>query len=662
MKRIIKTFFFLYFCLSAAYAQQQEKNKEEILIISSYSYESKYIYSNITKFVNEYTRLDGKYSPVVESINCLSLDERTNWMNRMKKILDKHPDAKFILLLGPEAWSCYFSLTEEKYKKIPLGCIMGQRYGATFTDNAIPSLQVADTQKQGIVDYKQVMEQFNVRFFDYYEYDTDSDYKLITRLFPSTKNIAIISDNTYLGLSEMRIVKHTLEKNYPHMNLIYINGSRMDLEEALHTTASLPENTAAILCIWRFDKKNVIYMKNAEYLFKEANNELPVFSLTGTGIGYWCIGGSIPKYNEEVGVTLAQHVYQHIDKEKKDFPVYLHRCYNEFRFDMDKLKKFNLSKEMLPDKSIYINDTTLNWKEVLHNYRWYLLLMSVVMISLIVGIIISIHYSWHIHQLKNKLMDDKKRLEDSEKELRSAKDKAEESNRLKSAFISNMSHEIRTPLNAIVGFSTILQEETKQNKNIKEYVNIISYNSDLLLKLINDILDLSRLESDKQNFNFSKTDLIPHCQNVMNSIQTIINKDTKLYFRHSTLTANAETDLTKFNQILINLIGNAAKFTREGFIELSVKPDDEAQEWVFSVTDTGCGIPLDKQKAVFERFCKLDEYVQGTGLGLSICKITIKKLGGRIWIDSEYMQGARFIFTIPYKHKRDVTTTPLIIE
>lgn len=197
---------------------------------------------------------------------------------------------------------------------------------------------------------------------------------------------------------------------------------------------------------------------------------------------------------------------------------------------------------------------------------------------------------------------------------------------------------------------------------ISKFISKTSIDTGKILNININISGRVNPESDKQNFNFSKTDLIPHCQNVMNSIQTSINKDTKLYFRHSTLTANAETDLTKFNQILINLIGNAAKFTREGFIELSVKPDDEAQEWVFSVTDTGCGIPLDKQKAVFERFYKLDEYVQGTGLGLSICKITIKKLGGRIWIDSEYMQGARFIFTIPYKHKRDVTTTPLIIE
>jgi len=655
MKYIIKIllFFSLCFHVSAIYAQQQERNKEEILIISSYSYESKYIYNNITKFVNEYTRLNGKCSPVVESLACLSLDDRSKWVDNLKVIIDKHPNPKFIILLGPESWTCYFSLTEEKYKKIPLGCIMGQRYGAAFADNFIPSLQVTDTDKQGIVDYREIMKEFNVRFFHYYEYDIDSSCQLITHLFPSTKNIAIISDNTYLGLSEMRIIKHTIEKNYPHINPIYIDGSQTDIDEALQTTASLPENTAAILCIWRYDKKNVIYMNNAEYLFKEANKELPVFSLTGTGIGYWCIGGCIPKYNEETGTALAKHVYQYIDQEDKSMPAYISCFPNEFRFDMEKVKYFNLSKEMLPEESVYINDT-INWKEVFHKYRWYLLLTSLIMVLLTLGFIISIRYYWKIRQLKNKLIEDKKRLEDSERELRLAKDKAEESNRLKSAFISNMSHEIRTPLNAIVGFSTILEEETKENENLKEYVNIISYNSDLLLKLINDVLDLSRLESGKQNFKFSSIDLVPHCKSIVNGMQTNITKGINLYFSYSTPTVIAETDLTRFHQILINLIGNAAKFTQEGFIELSVKPDEEMQEWIFTVTDTGCGIPLDKQKAVFERFNKLNEYVQGTGLGLAICQITVNKLGGRIWIDSEYMQGTRFVFTIPYKHKRDV--------
>ncbi|WP_373734308.1 sensor histidine kinase [Bacteroides heparinolyticus] len=659
MKNIIKVILFLSLCCyaSAAYAQQQDRIKEEILIISSYSYESKYIYNNITKFVNEYTQLGGKYSPVVESLSCLSLDGRSKWMDNLKAIIDKHPNPKFIVLLGPESWSCYFSLTEEKYKKIPLGCIMGQRYGATFTDDSIPSLQVKDIDVQGIVDYKQVMKEFNVRFFRYYEYDVDSSCRLITHLFPSTKNIAVISDNTYLGLSEMRIIKHTIEKNYPHLNPIYIDGSRIDLDEALHTTASLPENTSAILCIWRFDKKNVIYMNNAEYLFKEANKNLPVFSFTGTGIGYWCIGGSIPKYNDEMGVALARHVYQYIDQEDKTMPAYISGFQNEFRFDMQKVKDFNLSKKMLPEESVYINNST-DWKAVFHIYKWYLILIFLVIILLAAGFIVSIRYSWHIRQLRNKLIEDKKRLEDSERELRLAKDKAEESNRLKSAFISNMSHEIRTPLNAIVGFATILEEETKDNENLKEFVNIISYNSDLLLKLINDILDLSRLESGKQNFNFSTIDLVLHCHSIVNSMQANINKGIKLFFRHSTPTVIVETDLTRFHQVLVNLIGNAAKFTQEGFIELSVKPDDEMKEWVFAVTDTGCGIPSDKQKAVFERFTKLNEYVQGTGLGLAICQITVRKLGGRIWIDPEYTQGTRFMFTIPYKHVRDVEYTP----
>lgn len=650
MKHTLKLLIFICLCLHSSVYAQHEMTKDEILIISSYNYESRYAFNHITSFVNAYLRLNGKYSPVVESLACQALDDRYRWKNAMNTILDKHPNAKFIILLGPEAWACYLSMTDEKYRKIPIGCLMGQRYGATFTGDEIPCLQVEDDDYKGVVDFRKMMNRFNVKFLRYYEYDIDSDYRLIRHLFPKIRNIAVISDNTYLGLSEMRIVKKTLENNYPDMTPIYIDGSQMSLEEALQAMKNLPENTAAILCIWRFDKKNVIYMNNSEYLFKKANSKVPVFSLTGTGIGYWSIGGSIPQYYENIGESLAEYIYQFLDKAEKNIPKNALCFPNEYRFDMQKVKEFGLSEEMLPEESKYVNDTT-EWERAFETYKWYLLLIFLVIILLTIGFIVSIRYSWHIRLLKNNLIEDKKRLQQSEHELRLAKEKAEEGNRLKSAFISNMSHEIRTPLNSIVGFATILEEETRGNENLKEYVNIISYNSDLLLKLINDILDLSRLESGRQNFNFQILDLVPHCANIVAGFQTNIAKGIKLGFKHSTPTIIAETDTTRLQQVLINLIGNAVKFTQKGSIILEVKPNNVSQEWIFSVTDTGCGIPPEKQKVVFERFNKLDEYAQGTGLGLSICQITIENLGGRIWIDPEYTKGARFMFTLPYKHE-----------
>lgn len=237
----------------------------------------------------------------------------------------------------------------------------------------------------------------------------------------------------------------------------------------------------------------------------------------------------------------------------------------------------------------------------------------------------------------------------SEKELIIAKDRAEESNRLKSAFLANMSHEIRTPLNAIVGFSTVLAEENK-NKEQQEYLDIIQKNSDLLLRLINDILDLSRLESGRVQFNFSLCDITQLCRDQI-AIINRVKKNAIAYIFEADEPLSMVTDPQRLQQIFINLLNNAGKFTDTGTITLSYNIEPDKNRVIFSVSDTGCGIPKEKQRQVFERFEKLNEFAQGSGLGLSICKLTINKMGGDIWIDPDYTKGSRFCFSHPLNLK-----------
>ena len=257
---------------------------------------------------------------------------------------------------------------------------------------------------------------------------------------------------------------------------------------------------------------------------------------------------------------------------------------------------------------------------------------------------------------ENKLTGVVVRVEDvtkdkeREQDLRAAKEKAEESDRLKSSFLANMSHEIRTPLNAIVGFSSILLDESISEiseEERKSYSETIRANSDLLLRLIGDILDISRLETDRVTFNLVPCEIIALSNNVIST--TRYTRESNLSFVLDAPFASYEltTDVQRLQQVLINLMSNAVKFTREGTITLSIREDVQNDQVIFSVTDTGCGIPPEKQKKVFERFEKLDEYAQGTGLGLAICKITINLLGGDIWVDENYTQGARFVFTHP---------------
>lgn len=234
-----------------------------------------------------------------------------------------------------------------------------------------------------------------------------------------------------------------------------------------------------------------------------------------------------------------------------------------------------------------------------------------------------------------------------EEELTMAKDRAEESNRLKSAFLANMSHEIRTPLNAIVGFSGILAS-TEEEQEKKEYVNIIENNNALLLQLISDILDLSKIEAGSLDFQYSDIELNTVMMELENTLKLRLKSDAvKLEFIPSLPVCPIRMEKNRLSQLLINLITNAIKFTQQGSIRFGYERRNK--ELYFYVKDTGQGIPEDKQESIFGRFVKLDNFAQGTGLGLSICQTIVERMGGKIGVESMEGEGANFWFTLPYQ-------------
>lgn len=235
-------------------------------------------------------------------------------------------------------------------------------------------------------------------------------------------------------------------------------------------------------------------------------------------------------------------------------------------------------------------------------------------------------------------------------ELQVAKEKAETSNRLKSAFLANMSHEIRTPLNAIVGFSTIL-ETTEDPEEKREYVAIIEKNNDLLLQLIGDILDLSKIEAGTLELvynNFDLNDLMRSEESTMRLKMT--NPQVELILDEPEIpNCHIYSEKTRLTQLLTNFISNAIKFTERGSIRFGYRKDTVREDFLyFYVTDTGIGIPTELQPAIFERFVKLHDFAQGTGLGLSICQVIIEQMGGEIGVESKEGIGSTFWFKIPY--------------
>lgn len=243
------------------------------------------------------------------------------------------------------------------------------------------------------------------------------------------------------------------------------------------------------------------------------------------------------------------------------------------------------------------------------------------------------------------------RLKRSQMRQEAMKEKAVQAIQRKNMFLSNMSHEVRTPLNAIVGFSAVLtdEDESFDDESRREFSEIIKVNSFQLLKLINDILDFSDFENDNITFNIRTHDAVKLCNEVVETVMASRKLEVEIRFDTDLSVLMLDTDDARLRQVLINLLVNATKFTEQGSIVLELKMAD-VDTALFSVTDTGCGIPPEKQHLIFERFEKLNDFVQGSGLGLSICQLIVKYMNGKLWVDSGYTRGARFCFTHPLKY------------
>ena len=250
-----------------------------------------------------------------------------------------------------------------------------------------------------------------------------------------------------------------------------------------------------------------------------------------------------------------------------------------------------------------------------------------------------------LHRAKNKLNEQNRTLIKAEEELRKAKEVAEQSNWLKTMFIQNMSHEIRTPLNSIVGFSGVLVDMLDEKEDIGQYVALIESNSKLLLKLVGDILDISILDSEVE-IKHNAVDVNACCQASIDAAGASFDPGVKLIFEPACDELIINSNYNYIVQVLDNLLGNASKFTHEGSVTLAYEVKKEENQLIFTVTDTGIGIPVEEQERVFERFVKLDNFSQGAGLGLSICRIVAERLGGYLRIDKGYTQGTRVIFCV----------------
>lgn len=617
--------------LSSAFAVTGE---HPVLIISSYNPDARQTSGNIYDFMEEFERLGGKAPIALENMNCKSFSEAPLWKNKMEELLAKYRGKRspvLLVLIGQEAWTAYLSQEDSIRGNVPVLAALASRNAIILPDDSVD----LKTWMPNAVDFFNDFPNSSVKAGFVYEYDVEANINLIKKLYPKTRNIAFVSDNSYGGVS---LQAHVVEemKKHPELNLILLDGRTNTIYTISDKLHELPPNTALLLGTWRVDMYDGYFMRNATYTMMEAAGDVPTFSITSVGIGYWAVGGVIPSYRA-LGKDMAHQAVRLLQGPDSD-RVEVEVIPNKVQMDSKIVKDKRLDLSFIHQPIEMVNENPSFYEQ----YKYHIWTVGTILVVLLSGLFISLYFYYHTKKLKDE-------LEESESALREAKDRAEESSRLKSAFLANMSHEIRTPLNAIVGFSDVLASGGTSVDEQQGYVDIIKTNSDLLLRLINDILDVSRLEADRVTFTIEKCDVVPLCQQVLASVSQARKSENKYIFECDRESVDLRTDTQRLQQVIINLLSNADKFTRNGKITLKLEVDDEKRVATFSVSDTGTGIPLEKQKQVFERFEKLNEYVQGTGLGLSICKLTVEKWGGEIWVDSGYTDGARFVFTHPFE-------------
>jgi len=437
-------------------------------------------------------------------------------------------------------------------------------------------------------------------------------------------------------------------ERYKWLKLEYLDGRKLTLFDTKKAIASLKGDDVAVLVgTWRVDSNINYVISSARKSLADANPSIPTFSLSSVALSEtqdnysWAVGGYIPVY-KAVGESLAHDCLNFLEN---DSIAGLNIMPSKYVFDYGKMKMFDISESVLPDNFIYCNKPeSFLEKHALVVYGALAVVLLLVMVIVLVSTSLQ------------KVRRTNAQLTLLSKELKVAKERAEEANRMKSSFLANMSHEIRTPLNAIVGFSSIIasQCDTLPEEERREMGELIQANSNVLLKLINDILDLSRIESGKISFDFSDVDIVKLCMTVFATAKRN-NKNRYVEYVQEIKVDKLviRTDENRLRQVMINLLSNAAKCTESGSITTCLEIDSKRQLAVFSVTDTGCGIPKEKAGKIFERFEKLDEFKQGTGLGLAICRTIIKKFGGDIWVDTDYIGGARFVFTHPLEQKQE---------
>lgn len=626
-----------------AQAEQRTASPKElapVVIVSSYNTAVRHVNENLAEFFEEYTR-SGLPNPItVEDINAHNLPDCLGWRVRLRRVLRKYYEngnrPACIVLLGLESSSVFFSFDDPELKRTPV--VVGMRGSALVKIPAQERLDIVAWDPESY-DLTKDFNDYNIVGGQLYYYDVKRNLDLIKRFYPKCNTLTFMTDNTLRGVTMHALFKKYVQ-NDRRFEVNYIDGRKMSIIDADEAISDMPASQALLIGTWTADNSNSYVVRNSTYTFGQTNPKLPTFTLTNVAMGHWPVAGYTPRY-QVLGRELADDVIAFLKTGNKK-PIKL--VDNHYVFDLQRVDMLRLSLDDFNFKYDVVNEPL----SVFEEYRDTIIFVTVLIIVLISALCITIHLLRRSRRLSAKLVK-------QGKELLVAKYNAEEANHAKSRFIANISHEIRTPLNAVLGFSQLFANDQIEltAEERKQYADLIMTNGNMLLKLVDDVLEVSKIEAGKLKFNIGEHDVVALVNTAAKIAETNRkSEDVEIRVATSISHLTIETDRERLLQVLANLTTNAKKCTEHGSITIALEKQPNDDMISISVSDTGCGIPKEKAQEVFERFSKLDSFRQGTGLGLSICKAFVEELGGKIWVDTTYTEGARFVFTHPIRQKK----------
>jgi signal transduction histidine kinase len=510
----------------------------------------------------------------------------------------------------------------------------------------------------------------NSRFYGFKEtFNSDGIIDFVRLLLPKAKKLLVITDKTTTGmifrkeLTEKQKLLHDFTIKFPDNidedSICSMCGRDSEFDAAYYFTISQDKNGKIVDNTKLFEKIR-------------KTSKIPLFSDDYTFLGKGVLGGNYQNgaIQGAEAIKLLIKIMNSPGNESFNRINYSNR---QYFFDQNELNRFDISTKILPPGSYIAN------QKVIFSKSNFIVLIGILSILIFVVVVLSIVYRRSkIAHLRSKKILDKieiqknelsaaysklssviseleltnTQLENTNRDLTAAKKKAEESDNLKSAFLANVSHEIRTPLNSIVGFSSLLNDEGITTEIRDSYIKLIESNTQSLLVLIDEIIDLSKIEAQQLTLKkqiFSVDTLLSELFQVFSQI----HKNSKIELRVRRISETKElfvySDRVRVNEIFTNLLSNAFKFTESGFIDFGYFEAENNEIQIF-VRDSGIGIKEEHHQVIFERFRKLNhndtKLYSGTGLGLAITKKLVELLGGKIWVNSEPGKGTIFFFTI----------------